>query len=333
MLLYCIPGTDPFFNLALEEYLLSESRHTWLLLWRNAPTVVVGRHQNTLEAINRPFVEANAIHVVRRLSGGGAVYHDMCNVNFSFITTVKAPAAISMEPFVHAMVGALQRLGVPANVSGRNDIEADGHKISDNAQTLHGQRLLHHGTLLFDSNLSILTEALRVQPEKVRSRAVKSAQARVGNLCGYLAPGLTVEAFMEDLMHELVNGSEEPLWNVARPADEAGLAAIRRLRDARYATREWTFGHSPAFDRHNGVQTDGGYLECLLTVREGLIEQCTFYGDFMALLPVEPVAEALRGCRLEREAVERVLAGLPLARHFGSIGVEEVTRCLLGLTS
>ena len=193
-------STDPAYNLAFEEYVLTHRRDgAYLLLWQNDNTIVVGRNQNTAQEIDRAFVEQHHIRVVRRGTGGGAVYHDMGNLNYSFITDAGDAERMAMERFTRPIVAALQGLGLQAEASGRNDILVEGRKVSGTAQRLTDGRILHHGTLLFDSRPEMVAGALRADPAKFRSKGAKSVRSRIGNIRDFLPEDMTLPAFWDYL--------------------------------------------------------------------------------------------------------------------------------------
>jgi lipoate-protein ligase A len=323
-------GTDPYTNLATEDYILSSyCADDYLLLWRNDNTIVVGLHQNTLEEINAAFAEQNNIRVVRRRTGGGAVYHDLGNLNFSFITEARDASRLTMERFTLPVVRALAAMGLNAEASGRNDILINGSKISGNAQCLHKERILHHGTLLFDADLSMAGKALQVKPEKFASKSVKSVRARIGNIKEFLRPAMRMEEFSVNLAQCLMRD------NLAQTG-QAGtleltahdLLAIAELRENKYATWEWNYGRSPAFNFRNMRKYAGGFLEVLLDIEDGRVKACKFFGDFMALRPAAEVAEKLSGSKYTRAGAAAVLERMPLEEFFGGIGRDEVLDCL-----
>ena len=327
---------DPYFNLALEEFFFtrpnlneknavsnpnSENELEFepiLLLWQNAPTVVVGGRQNTLEEIDLAFIEERKINVIRRTTGGGAVYHDLGNLNYSFIVrdaTRLAPASAhsrdassaptltdSFRLLTQPVVDVLRSWNLPAELSGRNDITIDGRKISGSAQARKNGRTLHHGTLLFDSNLDDVASALRVDPEKFRSKAVASVRSRVANVAEFLPDsersGL-VERFKADLLARL----QETQRIVVREITEAELTQIQRLRDEKYATWDWNFGASPRFQFRSSRRFDWGKFELAFDVVRGRIERAQIFGDFFALDDLSPLLTRLVGTPFERDAL------------------------------
>ena len=201
--------TNPYFNLALEEYLLKNiSDKSFMLLWQNDNTIVIGINQNAAEEINFDYVKENNITVVRRTTGGGAVYHDLGNINFSFITNLDEESGFTINDFVQPIIRALASMGITASADGRNDITVDGRKISGNAQRLYKNRILHHGTLLFDSNVKKISSSLKVKPEKFTSKSTKSVESRVANISDYLPEGTTINDFREMLLKSIRTESD-----------------------------------------------------------------------------------------------------------------------------
>ena len=311
---------DPYYNLAFEEYVLTHrTRGDYLLLWQNDNTIVVGQNQNTEAEINRPFVEAHHIHVVRRSTGGGAVYHDLGNLNYSFITDAGDRAALSMARFTQPVVEALRGLGLQAEASGRNDILVEGLKVSGTAQRLWGDRILHHGTLLFDANADMVAGALQVDPEKFRSKSTKSVRSRIGNIRSFLKQDMDMPAFWAYLKETLAGSG---MVFDALTAQE--LAQVDALKAEKYDTWEWNYGRSPRFDMTAKRYWDGGCLEAGVSVSRGLITDVIFHGDFLSVSSLEPLTKALLGTPFRREEVCRVLERYPVADLFGGITREQV---------
>ncbi len=322
------PSTDAYYNLALEQYLFDTIGQTepLFMLWRNDNTIVVGRHQNTAEEINADFVRANGVKVVRRLSGGGAVYHDLGNLNFTFISDGGSGKGLDLHLFCQPVAKALGELGVVAEISGRNDITIDGKKFSGNSQYKKNGRVMHHGTIMFDSNLDTVAQALRVSADKIASKGVKSVRSRVTNVRPYLTQDATVEEF-KDLLAGFILGTDSPVKHVLTADD---LAAVQALRDERYATWDWNYGQSPKYDLRKERRIDGvGKLEFFLRVEGGRLAGLEAYGDFFGEGAADTLTAALIGCRMEEGSVLSALEGVDLQRHFHHLTAEEFCQILL----
>ena len=318
-------SVDPCYNLALEQYVLEHRREgDWLMLWQNRNTVVVGLNQNTAEEINASFVEAHGITVVRRMTGGGAVYHDLGNLNYSFIRDVGNAEELTIGRFTEPVCRALASLGVQAATSGRNDILVDGKKISGVAQRIVGGRILHHGTLLFDSDAAMIAGALRADPAKFTSKSAKSVRARVGNLRDSLPDGIDLPQFWALLLREL---TRDGLIRESLSPDE--LQEVRKLADEKYRSWDWTYGRSPDSRYHSRRRFPGGTLEVYMDLHAGRIEEIFFFGDFMATAPLDTLTDALRGVRRDTESLTEVLDRFDLSSLFGGIRKEEVLSLLL----
>lgn len=311
---------DPRYNLAFEEYLLnSRTEGDHLLLWQNERAVVVGRNQNAEGEIDRAFVEAHGISVVRRITGGGAVYHDLGNLNYSFLTDAADGERQTMERFVLPVVSALRKLGLEAEASGRNDILVSGKKVSGTAQRLCHDRILHHGTLLFDTDLDLAARALRADPEKFRSKGVVSVRSRMGNIRSFLNEEMDFPAFWAYLKRELAGNCA-----VAGRLGEEELVAITALKREKYDTWAWTFGISPRYDVFGRRRWNGGSLEFRGVVERGLLTEAAFYGDFLSRCSLDKLAAELRGCPFCSSNVAAVLERYPLEDCFGGITEKEI---------
>ncbi|WML36083.1 lipoate--protein ligase [Clostridium sp. OS1-26] len=316
---------NPYFNLALEEYIFKTVgvQEDFIILWQNENTIVIGRHQNTIEEINADFVKENNINVVRRITGGGAVYHDLGNLNFSFITGYDKNDMIDYKKYTIPVINALKKLGVDAELSGRNDLTIDGKKFSGNAQSMHKGRILHHGTLLFNSNLDIIGKVLNVQLDKIQSKGIKSVRSRVTNIKDYLREDTDVNGFKELLLKNLFENNTLEEYHLS----ESDLVSITKLKESKYDTWEWNYGKSPKFNFKNSKRFANGKLEILLNVNSGLINECKIYGDFLALCSVDELEEKLRGIRYEKSAVECMLNSVNLTQYFGNITLNEILEC------
>ena len=311
---------DPCYNLAFEEYVLTNRLEgDYLLLWQNDNTIVIGQNQNAEAEINRAFVEEHGIHVVRRTTGGGAVYHDLGNLNYSFITDLGNAEQLTMERFTRPIVEALKALGLDAEASGRNDILVEGRKVSGTAQRVTRDRILHHGTLLFDADPSMVAGALNVDPEKFRSKSAKSVRSRIGNIRDFLKEDMDLPAFWAYLKTALSGSGLEP--TTLTPEE---LAEVQALKARKYDTWEWNFGRSPQYNMTNKRYWPGGCLEVRADVAQGAVTDIIFYGDFLAVQGMEDVTEALRGCPFRSEDFAAVLDRFDLSRFFGAITKEEI---------
>jgi lipoate-protein ligase A len=305
MITYCInqSNSDPYFNLAAEEYFLKNFQEDFFMLWRSWPSVVVGKHQNALAEINHEFVLKNQIPVARRLSGGGTVFHDPGNVNFTFIRNVEKISEVNFKIFTVPVVGALKKLGIDAYTTGRNDLLIDGKKISGNAEHVHKNRELHHGTLLFDSHLEDLKGALKVDLSKFEDKAVQSNRSEVTNIANYLSKPIPVEVFADFLFNEI--SQSFPDFRIYQPTSE-DLEAIEKLSAEKYQTWDWIFGYSPKYRFANTLETEKGEIRVNILVERGLLAEVSVSGSIPEKLG-QKISELLVGCRHNMEAVKAAL--------------------------
>ena len=318
-------STDPAYNLAFEEYVL---KNRWdgslLILWQNDNSVIIGRNQNAEAEINRSFVEQHGIRVVRRNTGGGAVYHDLGNLNYSFITDAGQLQERSAARFTQPVVAALKALGLDAESSGRNDILVSGRKVSGTAQQLYKGRILHHGTLLFDSNADMIVGALNPDPTKFQSKSVQSVRSRVGNIRSALPRDMDMTAFWEHLRVCFTQGGMVPM---TLSAEE--LSQVEELKAEKYDTWEWNFGRSPKFETCLKHRYAGGLLEIHLSVSGGQIAAVQVLGDFLALTELSPLEDALVGCPYQEQAIRPILDRFSFEEVLGGITREEFITTLL----
>lgn len=316
--------TDPYINLALEEYVLKNfgEEDTYLLFYINKPSIIIGKNQNSIEEINTDYVEENNIKVVRRLSGGGAVYHDEGNLNFSFITKDDGNSFHNFAKFTEPVVKALNDIGVPAKLEGRNDLVIEGRKFSGNAQFATKGRMFSHGTLMFDSEIEHVVAALNVKKEKIESKGIKSIRSRVANITEYLKEEMSMQEFKNLILRSVFNVddvADVPQYELT----EEDWENVHEISRNRYQKWEWNFGKSPTYNKKASHKFPSGLLDVRLDVKKGIIENCKIYGDFFGLGEVEDIEQKLIGVRHERQAVEEALKDVDIPHYLGKITKEE----------
>ncbi|MGE3164562.1 MAG: lipoate--protein ligase [Planctomycetota bacterium] len=319
---------DPSWNLALEEFSV---RHldggadtSYLLLYVNGPSVIVGRNQNTLEEIDPEFVDQEGVRVVRRISGGGAVYHDLGNLNFSFIKRFRPGARLEFKEFTDPIVAVLHRLGVDAELTGRNDIVVAGRKISGNAQFTTSRRMFSHGTLLFDSDLDRVTQALRPRFTKIESKGLKSIRSRVANISEFLPRAMDLGEFRDLLVEGLFGTTTPPV----RQLDAQELERVQQLADSKYRQWNWNFGESPRFNVRKVHRFSIGELDARIDVQAGRIESCRIYGDFLGFGEISEIEWRLVGVRYEPADLAEALAEVDVESYFGGLSRAEFVEFL-----
>jgi len=322
----CINNHDvrPRFNLAAEEYLLKDFTDDIFMLWRNGPSIIVGKHQNTLSEINTDYVRENNIEVVRRLTGGGAVFHDLGNLNFTFISNSPrqhGTSGMDFRKYTRPILDILQNLGIDARFEGRNDLTINGKKFSGNAECVYKNRVLHHGTILFSAHLPDLSSALRADPMKFSDKAVKSVRSRVTNVSEHLSSPMEVEAFRDMVFgHILEMYADSRIYQFS----VADIARIEKLREEKYDTWDWNFGQSPVYNFRKVVKTPGGTVEFDFQVEKGIIVSARIFGDFFSTRDVAEIEQLLAGTPHEAGALRTLFESLTVGEYFNNAGLDDL---------
>ena len=326
MLLINNTNTNAYFNLAMEEYFLKNTNEDIFLLWQNENSIIVGKNQNTLSEINYDYVKENNIKVVRRLSGGGAVFHDLGNINFTFISC-NDNSFSDFKKFTMPIVEALKELNVHAEFSGRNDLLIDGQKFSGNAQYNYKNKVMHHGTLLFSSEINDLSNALKVKPSKFQGKSVKSVKSRVTNISSHLDKKMTVLEFKDYLMDFINKRDENSHFYELNDKD---VESINKLVEEKYSTWEWNFGYSTKYSLYNEVKYPGGNLEFSLDVHDGLIKDIKFFGDFFGKEDISFIENKLRNVKHNEYSIKSALEDVDINNYFLNCNIDILVSGIMG---
>ena len=326
MLLIYNDKTNPYFNLAMEEYLLKNFNEDMFILWRNEPSIIIGKNQNTISEINLDYVKEHNIPVVRRQSGGGAVFHDLGNINFTFIASNNNFS--DFKRFTLPIIELLRSLNINAEFSGRNDLLIDGKKFSGNAQYHYKNKVMHHGTLLFSSEISDMSNALKAKPIKFEGKGVKSVKSRVTNISEHLSESMNILQFKDLLMDYLEKTNNDNKYYQLTDYD---INEINNLVSQKYNTWDWNFGNSPKFSLYNELKYPSGNIEFNLNVDKGIIKDIKFFGDFFGKYDVSFIEESLIGTKYEENSIKNVLSNIDVNNYFLGIDLDTLVFGITGV--
>lgn len=317
---------DAALNLAMEEYILTSSgiRDAVLFFYINAPSVIIGRHQNTLDEIDRDYAETHGIQVVRRCSGGGAVYHDTGNLNYSLIRPGAQNESADFAQLLQPILSALQSLGLPAELSGRNDLTLHGAKFSGNAYYHNHSGSVVHGTILFDSDLEVLEKVLRPDPEKLSAKGIRSVRSRVCCIRNELKGIPDTQTLQAAILDCFMRTESIEI----RAFSETDLKAINELADRRYRSDSWTYGESPAYNIRHKFRTAAGQVDFRADVSSGIIRSVRFFGDFFCSGEISEVEAALIGTPWQPEALKNRLCREDWQSRFPELPADLLTESL-----
>ena len=319
--------TDPTLNLAMEEYVLKNmpKDDSYFLFYVNRPSIIIGKNQNTIEEVNQPYIDEHGIDVVRRISGGGAVYHDTGNLNFSFVTDDDGNSFHNFKKFTEPIVEALQSLGVDADMSGRNDIQVGSAKISGNAMVKVKDRMFSHGTLMLNSELNEVQNALKVNPAKIKSKGIKSVRSRVANISEFLDEPLDIDRFKEIILKTMFGEATQVEEYILTDDD---WKKIEQLSNEKYRTWEWNYGRNPKYNFEREEKFEKGFVQIKLDVKKGRIEHAKIFGDFIGEGDITELENALEGTMHEFDSIEEALSNYDIYHYFGDIERYELIRLM-----
>lgn len=311
----------PYYNLALEEYLMAKMpKDDYFFFYVHDPSIIVGKFQNTLEEINSDFVKENNICVARRLTGGGAVYHDHGNLNYSFVIRAGEEDVNNFAKYADPIIKALGTMGVEAELAGRNDILVDGKKVSGTAQYSSKNMLIHHGTLLFDSKMENLVNALKVKDIKIKSKGTKSVRSRVTNIKEYVSQkDMTIWDFKNNILNYL-NETEGLTEYVLTDED---LEHVNNAVKTKFSTWDWNWGNSPEFDIQRIDRFTCGIIDVRIKVQEGKITDCKIYGDFFVKKDIENLENAVIGLTYNSEELKKGMQDIVIDDFFNEMKINE----------
>lgn len=319
-------STSPYFNFALEEYLLTQKDlddDEIFLFWRTNPTIMVGRYQNTFSEINEKYVRENNVNVVRRNSGGGSIYTDMGAWQFTFIEKNYKEEGISFDKFTGPIVEALQKQDVDAHFNSRNDLLIGNRKFSGNAQYRKDNAILHHGSILFNTDIQAMVESITVAEDKIIAKGIKSVRERVINISEVMKDNITSENFRDIMLDSLLKNS------TTYTLTKEDIKSINKIQKEKFESWDWNYGKNPIFNISRYKRFNGGRVDFKLNVKKGIIKNCTIEGDFFLSGEISILEESFIDCKYVREDISKLLDTLDIENYFYKITKDDLLECII----
>ncbi len=318
-------NTNPYLNHAIEDYILKKFKEDCFMLWRNEPCILIGKNQNTMSEINTDYVEKHNLPVVRRMTGGGAIFNDLGNLNFTFISSNVGNRFADFSKFTYPIINAMKNIDINAELSGRNDLIIDGRKFSGNAQYNYKNKILHHGSILFSASMNDLTAALKVKEIKFQDKAVKSVKSRVTNISEHLKTSMDVVQFKEFLIKSVMEQQEQAKYYELTEED---WVQIKKVSEEKYATWQWNYGHSPKFNYFNEKKFLGGIVQANINVEKGLINNIKLHGDFFSECDIVELEQALIGVKYEEKDIRDTLSKMVVEKYMININADNLIQVM-----
>lgn len=319
-------NTDPYKNHAVEEFLMNKFDDDCFMLWKNDKCILIGRNQNVYNEVNMDYIKEHNIPIVRRITGGGAVFNDEGNFNFSFISCNADKDFTNFKKFVDPIIAVLGKFEVEVQLSGRNDLTIEGKKISGNAQCKYKDKVLHHGTLLFSSDVYELAHVLKVKDIKLKDKGIKSVKSRVANISDYLKFKTTTHEFKEYLFNEVLKNTEDAVLYDITMED---WTEIEEIAKKKYATWEWNFGNNPRFSIEKEGKFAGGIVQVYINIYKGIIKNIKIYGDFFSENNVSTLENALTSVKYDFKSIYGILEKYNMDEYFKNISMENIMSVLI----
>lgn len=319
-------STSPYFNFALEEYLLTQKDlddDEIFLFWRTNPTIMVGRYQNTFSEINEKYVRENNVNVVRRNSGGGTIYTDMGAWQFTFIEKNYKEEGISFDKFTGPIVEALQKQDVDAHFNSRNDLLIGNRKFSGNAQYRKDNAILHHGSILFNTDIQAMVESITVAEDKIIAKGIKSVRERVINISEVMKDNITSENFRDIMLDSLLKNS------TTYTLTKEDIKSINKIQKEKFESWDWNYGKNPIFNISRYKRFNGGRVDFKLNVKKGIIKNCKIEGDFFLSGEISILEESFIDCKYVREDISKLLDTLDIENYFYKITKDDLLECII----